>query len=247
MFDNIDTTGVEKAKDVLGGSFVKESDIYDATIKYAYGFKSKGEALGIHFEFELADGSTIRQQVYYTSGKDKGQKVYSEKDGIRKPLAGFTVCDNIAKIVTGKPLAAQGDSVEKKQVMAYDFDDKKEKLKAVDMVMSLVGGKVKLGLIKQTVDINEEKSPGNWVPSGKTRDENEINTVFHPEKLLTVAEAENGATEAAFHDAWLAQNKGKTKVKAKGAKAGEGGGTSGRPQAGGASAAAGSERPNLFG
>lgn len=244
MFNNIDTTGVEKAKDVLGGSFVKESDIYDATIKYAYGFQSKGEALGIQFEFELADGGTLRQQIYYTSGKDKGQKVYSEKDGVRKPLAGFTTCDNIAKIVTGKELKLLGDTVEKKVISAYDFDKKENVDKAVEMVMGLVGGKVKIGVLKQLVDKNVEKTPGNWVPSGETREENEINAVFHPEKLLTVAEAEAGKSEPAFHAAWLEKNKGKTINKAKGAKAGTGGGTSGRPQSSGQTG--GSERPNLF-
>lgn len=245
MFDNIDTTGVEKAKDILGGSFIKESDVYDATIKYAYGFESKGGARGLQFEFALEDGTTLRQQIYYTSGKEKGQKVYSEKNGVKTPLAGFVICDNIAKIVTGgQELKTLGSSVEKKVISAYNFDKKENEDKAVEMVMALVGGKVKLGVLKQVVDKNVEKTPGVWVPGGETRDENEINAVFHPEKLLTVVEAEAGKEEPAFYHAWLEKNKGKTVNKAKGAKAGTGGGTAGRPQSSGQSG--GTERPNLF-
>lgn len=245
MFDNIDTTGVKKNGDSLGGSFIKESDVYDATIKYAYGAESKGGALSLMFEFELADGGTLRQQIYYTSGKEKGQKIYSEKDGVKKELAGYTTCNNIALIGTGKELKQLGDTVEDKVIMAYDFDAKAEKQKSVKMVMGLVGAKVKLGVVKQTVDKNVEKTPGNWVASGETRDENEITAVFHPEKLLTVAEAQAGATEAKFHGDWLKKFKGTTVMRAKGAKAGAGGGTAGRPQSSGA--AASDERPNLFG
>lgn len=244
MFDNIDTTGMEKAKDSLGGFQLKDSDVYDAVVKYAYGGSSKGGAKFIQFEFDIG-GSVYREQVYYTSGTDKGGKPYTEKDGVRRPLPGFTLCDNISLMITGKGILEQGPSVEKKTIRAYDFDKKEEVQKAVDMVMSLVGGKVKLGILKELVDKGTKQSDGSYKNLGETREQNSIDTVFHPEQLFTVAEKMAGAEKPEFIDAWTKKNKGQVVNKVK-VKAAAGAGTSGRPESN--SGAGSSEgRPNLFG
>ncbi len=246
MFNNLDTSGMEEAKDSLGGGgFIKNSAIYDATIKYAYGSESQTGAKAVNFEFVLEDGSTYRQTIYVTSGKDKGQKPYSEKGGKKTPLPGFSLADSICLITTGKSITAI--QPEDKTINVYDFDLKAETPKSVPMLMELLGKPVKIGIVRK-VEWKRKKVDDKWVDTDEEREFNEIHTAFHPTALVTVSEAKAGkksAEEAEFYKAWKEKFDGIIEDRRKGTPSANSG-NAGRPQPSNAPASGGGSTKGLF-
>ena len=101
----------------------------------------------------------------------------------------------------------------------YDFDLKKEVPTKVQVLMELDGKPITLGVIKEVVDKNTKNDAGVYVPSGETREQNEIDKVFNTETGLTVAEILADVDEAVFKGQWAEKNTGKTRNKAKGGAA----------------------------
>lgn len=205
MFNNIQTAAdVQQEKDVLGGSRVVDTDVYDATIKLAYAGKSKGGALSLTIHADL-DGTELRHTFWVTN--KQGQNYY-EKDGKKHFLPGWNAANGICLLITNQELTAL--PTEQKVVKLWDFEAKAEVNTPVEALVALHGGKVKLAVQKQLVDVNQETAPGSgvYVPSGKTREQNEIDKVFFYDDGRTVKEIrENQPAE--FMDKWIAQNKGK--------------------------------------
>jgi hypothetical protein len=232
---------ISTAKDSVGGGGAIDSDSYKAVVSMAYLTESKGGAAGLVFSAKAENGREIRQTFWMTSGKDKGQKHYYEKDGEKHELPGFTAANSLCLLTTGQEI---GDlEPEKKVVSVYSYEAKAEVPTKVDVLTDLIGKEIVIGLLKQTVDkTTKNEATGKYDPTGETRDENEIDKFFHAETLKTVAELRAKADEAAFHAIWVAKWKGQVRNKAKGAAAG---GTAGAPKAGGA----GTKKPatSLFG
>lgn len=229
-------------KDVLGGGGVLESGAYSAVIDTAYLSASKGGAVAVNITFKTKDNKQLRQQFWVSSGNDKGNKNTYEKDGETFYLPGYLQANAIAQLAANKEL---GDiETEMKIVKIYDFTQKKEVPESVEMLMDLLGKEVVLGVIKQTVDKTAKDGAGNYLPTGETRDENEVDKVFRAEDNMTTAEArmlaEDPTTTAKFFTAWCDKNTGVTRNKAKGAS-----GTAGSPVKPGA--VAGAKPKSLFG
>ena len=85
--------------------------------------------------------------------------------------------------------------------------------------MDLIRGKLELGIIETIVDKSVKNDAGAYVPTGETREQNELSKVFN-EDGLTQLEKDSGATEAKFKAAWIAQYGDKKINKAKGAGSG---------------------------
>ena len=79
LFKNLaaDNT-IQQDKDVVGGSkfAVWESGVYDTVIELAYADESKGGAMSIQCVFKTSDGKELKQNIFVTSGKEKGQLNY---------------------------------------------------------------------------------------------------------------------------------------------------------------------------
>lgn len=212
-------TGIKGDTDSLGGNRVLNSGLYDLVIKVAYLSVAKSEAVAMNIIAEH-NGKTIRQQFWMTSGKEKGCKPYFEKDGVKQYLPGFLMANALCQLTVGKEV---GDlETEKKVIKLYDYDLKAEKNTEVEAWTDLTGVKVTAGIIKQTVDKNTKATDpvtgkDIYVPSGETREENEIDKLFHAELGMTISEIEQGATAPKFKDEWNTQWAGKVKNKAKGA------------------------------
>jgi hypothetical protein len=97
-------------------------------------------------------------------------------------------------------------------------------------------------LMKQTVDKTAKSPSGEYVPTGETKEENEIDKLFQASTRRTTAEIRAGAETGVFIDSWKAKWEGKVKNKAKG---GDGSGA----KAGAPKPAAASTKPtsSLFG
>jgi hypothetical protein len=241
IFNTLSTEGLEQAQDRIGGFSPLDSDIYTMTIKALYVGKSAGGAMSLTL---LADngGREYRETLWITNKKGENFFLNANDKTKKVPLPGFTVADDICLITTGKSLSEQ--DAEEKVINVYDYEAKKEVPKSVQMITEVIGQKVSLGIIKQTVNKNE-KVGDEYVPTAETRDENFIDKVFHPDQKMTVVEARNGVEEAKFWDSWVERNKGNTRDK-RTIKDGEA--NSGRPpKAAPTAGAAPAARKSLFG
>lgn len=224
---SLNTEGLETQGDRLGGGGILDSAAYSGVITMAFADESKGGAKSMTFHVKFDNGRDYRETVYVTSGKEKGQKNFYEKDGKKYPMPGFTTANDIALLATGKGLAEQ--TFEQKVVKIYDFDAKAELPQNKMVATSLIGQPICLGIMKEVVDKNVDSGGGNYVPSGETRETNVIDKVFHATSKQTVSELTQSRDVNAkgdFHDKWVEKNAGQVRNKAKGAS-----GTAGAPGA----------------
>ena len=219
LFASIQNANIQtKEEDVLGGSRTVPSNVYPAGIKLAYLDAAASGAICVVFDFAMLVNGKERnhKETIYISNKNKEFTYKDKQSGEDKPLPGFITVDSICKAVTGKSITEL--STEKKMVKVYDYDQKAEVPQEKEVLMDLIRGKLELGIIETIVDKNV-KTDNGYVPSGETREQNELSKVFN-EDGLTQLEKESGATEAKFKAAWLEQYAGKKINKAKGAATG---------------------------
>lgn len=216
-------------KDSLGTGGPLESGLYNATISLAYLTKAASEALGLVLHLKTDTGRELRQTLWMTSGKEKGCKNYYEKDGQKHYLPGFNHANGLALLTVGKEISELAP--EEKVVNVYNRDVKAEVPTKVQMLTELLGKEIIVGVIKQTVD-KTVKTDNGYVPTGETRDENDIDKLFRARDRMTVAEIRGQVEEATFADAWAKKWTGVTKMRAKGVA-----GNVGAPRANGAAGA----------
>ena len=238
IFNDLKSEGLEETQDRLGGMQVRPTDAYLAVIKAAYAGVSAGGARNVTLVLAVAN-SDYTETIYITD-KDKKNYFLNKNDNTKKvPLPGFTTINDICIVTTGKELFEQAD--EEKIVKIYDYDEKKELPKAVRMLVELIGKTFYAGIIHSIVDKNaKDESTGKYEPTGETREENNIEKVFHDPTKMTVPEARavqaGGSTpDPLFFDMWLDKNKGTVKNKSKSGnspKTGNSSSGSGAPQSG---------------
>lgn len=207
------TTDIETEKDTLGGSKFTawESGVYDTVIDLAYAEESKGGAMGIVFVFKTQDGKELKQTIYVTSGKEKGQlNYYVDKNGTKKYLPGFMQVNDICLLTTGEELSDL--ETETKVLSLYDFNMKKEVPTKREVLIDLMGKEITLGVTK----IIEDK----YNAPGETRTVNDIAKVFRFSDKQTANEIRSEATVAEFYEAWKEKNTGITINKVGKSKAG---------------------------
>jgi len=125
LFKNLAVdSSIEADKDVLGGKYnVWDSGIYDTVIELAYVDESKGGAMNVNFVFKTQEGKELRQQIYVTSGKEKGAtNYYTDRDGNKKYLPGFTQVNDLCLLAIGEALS--DIETETKTLSLYNFDQK---------------------------------------------------------------------------------------------------------------------------
>ena len=215
-----DTIAGEKDS-VGGGSGPLASGLYPMTVAMAHISISQGGATGLVLSLKTEDNKEVRQTLWMTSGTSKGGKNYYEKDGVKNYLPGFLLANSLCQLSAGKEIAET--DIQDKVINLYSFDARAEVPTKVKVVMDLLNQPILVGMIKQTVDKNVKNDAGVYVPSGETREENEIDKFFHSPSQMTVAELRAKAPEATFVGTWKAKNDGKTKNKAKSAGKAAGG------------------------
>jgi hypothetical protein len=247
MFDNLNTsTDVVAEKDTLGGGFgVMESGAHNFIIELAYLGQGASGAVSLNLHLKTPDGHTLRPSLWMTSGTAKGGKnTYTDGNGQQQYLPGFIAANHIALLTTGKEIGALAKNHEEKVINLYDFDAQGEVPTTVKMLVDLLEKPITLGLIKQIVDKNVKNDAGKYVPGGETREENEVDKVFHPQTRLTVIEAKAGVESPDFFEKWTAKWTGVTRNRAKGVAAAGAPGMPPKPNAGAGAAKAAT--PSLF-
>lgn len=275
LFGNLSTDNLEKQEDrVGGGSWTRETDIYNLTVKAAYAGKStSSNAQSVTFIFEDEAGKEYRETFWVTNGQGE-HYFHPKKDGKpdttqKNPLPGFNIVNDICMVITDKPLSQQND--EEKTFKIWDADAKAELPKAVPMLVELLGGKVSLAIYKVLENKTKKNdSTGKYDPIADERELNTTEKVFFPQYRCTVREAEvamenggevrddgiyskAGENVGVFWDSWLTAHKGKVKDKrtikdGSGGQSGRPGGNKAPPASGGSnnSGNTGGERKSLF-
>ena len=219
-----------KEEDVLGGNFTVPTNVYPAIVKLAYVDKSAKGAINVVFDFAILVNGKERshKETIYISNAAGSFTYQDKKTGEDKPMPGFVTVDTICKAITGKSITQM--TTEKKLVKVYDYTQKAEVPQEKEVLMDLVRGKLELGIQELTVDKTVKSDTNEYVPTGETRDINELSKVF-TEDGLTLVEKEAGATETKFKEAWIKQYADKKINKAKGKAAGAKAGGVAKPAA----------------
>lgn len=238
-----DDTIANETDSLGGGGGAKESGAYLATINKAFLDTSAGGAVSLEIHATMEDGSPFKTTLWLTSSTAKGgNNYYLDKSGNKKYLPGFLHANAIAQLLAGKDISDLDP--ETKTVSLWSFEASAEVPTKVEMLMELLGKQIYLGLIKQTVNKNVKDATGKYVPTAETRDENELDKVFHGESKMTLTEIKASATEPAFFDAWVAKNAGKTRNRVK--PAGATGAAPSTARTGGATTASKPATSSLF-
>lgn len=224
---------IQTERDSVGASFGPvDSGLYNMTVSLAYLKTAASGALALALELKSDAGQVVRQDFWMTSGTAKGGKNYYEKDGEKRYLPGFTMANSLSLLTVGKEIGQH--ETETKVINLYSSEAKAEVPTKVEMFTDLLGKEVIAGVIRQTVDKNVKDGAGNYVPSGETRDENEVDKFFRMRDRMTTAEIRAQAESATFIDTWNEKWAGKVRNKAKGAS-----GTVGAPKPGNGPSVAG--------
>lgn len=207
---------VEEVVDVLASDkFAKvESGVYNAIIKFAYLQPSKSGALGMHTEFELENGTLMRETFYLTNSQ--GENFYKDKADPKKQhlLPGYIMADSISLLAVQKPISEL--TTEERIIKLRDFDLQKDVPTPVQMLVALLDKPVRLGILKVVEDKRKKtdqldaKGKPVYAATGETFVKNEADKAFHLTNNMTVAELRAGATEASFIAAWKEKWEGKT-------------------------------------
>ena len=219
------STDIKEATDTLGGGFVWDSGAHPVVIDSVYLDQSTGGAYNLNFTFKTAEGKTLSETIYISSGTAKGTlNYYVDKKGVKQYLPGFVVANDIALICTGKDL---GDlETEDKMVDVYNPELGKKAPASKPVFMDLIGKQIQLGIHKIREFKQAKNAEGKYVDTAETREKNEIVKVFS-EEGMTVVEAKAGLEAPEFFAKWVERNGADyVKDKTKGATPAAGGGGS---------------------
>lgn len=179
----------EVEDDFLGGGGAVDTDIYKATIKYAYiGKSNSSDARNVTISVKLANGKEVTRQIWMTNGKG-GVTYKDKKTGEERNLPGYNQVNGLCMLLASKEVGAM--DVEEKTLLLYDFDAKKEVPQAVDCFTELHGEELHVAIQRQTVDKTKDDGTGNYVPTGETRDVNEFVKFFPAQGLVTLSEIQH--------------------------------------------------------
>lgn len=203
-------SAVEMETDVLGGGMVRitESGVYNMTVELAYFKQSKGGAKAMEVHFKTDQGAQLRQTFWMTSGTAKGgNNFYVTQDGTKKYLPGFNSARALSLLTVGKEIDQL--AVEEKVAKLWDYETKSEKPTPIQTFTDLIGQEVKAGVLKKIVDKTMSDGAGNYVPSGETREEFEVDKFFRTRDDMTVNEIIAKAETATFMASWAEKNNGR--------------------------------------
>jgi hypothetical protein len=196
---------VENEKDVLGGSFILPTDVYEMTVDAAYITEAASGALAVNLRLIGDNGVKYNETMYITN---KNKETSYTKDGKNYSLPGFSIANAIAGFAVGKEITDLTE--ETKTIKIYNFDEKKEMATDVPCLVELHGKKICVGIVQKTENKSVKNSTtGKYDPTNEKRQVNNIERVFDPVTHKTAAETREGL-DAEFCAKWLEKNKGVT-------------------------------------
>lgn len=218
----------EQERDILGGSFVQDSDAKEWYIDVAYLSESDKGALAVNLKLSAVQGGdTYRETIYFTN---RNKETTYEKDGKIYHSKGFNQVNSLCLLTAGIPF--NECSTETKMVPIYDFDAGKEIPKEVECLVEVEGESAIFAILK----IKELKRVYNeaidqWEETDEEREINQIDKIFRASDRCTVAEVLAELPTGVFIEKWLEKNKGQVVDRTKG-KVSSGSASKGKPAKG---------------
>ena len=188
--------------DRLGGFQPLPSGLYKMNIDQAFLNDSPGGATGLNLHLSDGKGNQLRETLWIRSGTAKGRQIYYEdkRTGEKRLLPGMQMANAIAQLTSDADFGSL-DS-EETVLSVYDSASGSEKPTKVQLITGLMKKSIILGVKHNIVDKNVKDGNGRYVPSGQTREENEIDAVFSSETQMSVGEKMGGNSEAKFIHDW---------------------------------------------
>ena len=205
LLKDADTKGMEEATDSLGFTRL-ETNIYDGVVKNAYATESESsESVAVHLIVDVAedpDSDDSPTREYYerlTVLSRKGTPYYVKDSGAKIPLSGYTVIDDLSRIICDCPITEL--ETEKRKVKIG------EDIVKVDTYVDLVGADISLAI--QKIRQNKRvKAGSDYVDTNDAIEINRIEKVLDSEDLSTARELSHGE-EPKYADNFLAKFQGK--------------------------------------
>lgn len=220
MFGKLQTNqeALNETSDRIFGAYQPlETNIYKATVVYAYGIISKGGAMGLVVKFNVDVGSDKPYpytETFWVSNK-KGDTFYLDENGKPHNLAGFNQANHLCSLITGSGL--QELEAEEITIPLYNYEQKKDVPTTVNALTQLHDQDVAIALVKVRKN-KQEKSPttGEYEPVNEEIFVNEIDKVFAIKNgdCYTFDEVRN-ELEPEYATNWLERNEGKVRDKYK--------------------------------
>lgn len=214
--DGVDVSATMKDEgDFLGGFGVLDSGLYDLTIKYAYLRIAGTGAKGLIVRAVTPNGKNLDQTFWFTSGTAKGCKTFwtDKQSLVDKPLKGYTQANDFCRLaLNGKGILKC--STEERVLKLYSFAEKAEIDTKVDMIVELEGKMITAGVTKKIVDKNKDSGTVDaagkkiYLPTGETREENDVDKFFHHPSGMTITEAIAKEKVPKFKLEWAAKFEG---------------------------------------
>lgn len=214
--NDMDDAGVVEAKDVTIGRKIFDSNLYNATVKLAYGDLYLGDAKRriINLEVEIEeDGEKFPFQTrIWLTDKETG-KIYKEKKDtdketgkdvlIKVPVYGYTQGNEIARLVTGRGIL-EDQKLVSKELQVWDATEKKNVSQMKQVFAEWTGKPLGIAMLRE---IQDEFRQGK--ATGRTAERNNVAKYVAPKTFFTANEIASKATEAKWSKKWIATNKGK--------------------------------------
>lgn len=210
VFDKVATSNKMKAEvDTVRGQKKEPlaSDIYAMIIKYAYATKSKGGALGVTVVLTTAEGREVKDTQWITSGDEKGNKTYYEKENPETKqmdqfgLPGFNAMDALCRLVLDKGILECDN--EKRTIKLPNYETKTDVPTEVDMFVDLTGKPIAAAILNQTADKKaKDTQTGEYKATGKTYSINVVDKYLDPVTKQTAQEKAHNV-DGTYAKDWL--------------------------------------------
>ena len=196
LFAGMSTEGLEKDKDIVGGSRKLTSNIYSGVIKAVYITKTSKGGMMANIMF-TPNGSDVEYRESLFISNEKGQNFF-EKAGKKFPYPGFTIIDDLCTIVTGKSLLQQ--NTEDKVFKLYDYDLKEEVPTTVPVISALLGANATF-VIRENQEYKQVKQDNAYVDSDEIISTNEILKTLYDDESTVTEKSTN--SEPVYAASWL--------------------------------------------
>lgn len=215
------TDDMEKATDYVGGSFLLDSDVYEAKVLSAYTdfFASGAQFVQLKLNVKKQDGNWQEYNERLTVTNKEGSIFYKSKDGKHVALPGYQLLEDIALLTLGK--AVDELDTETKVLPIYNAKEGKEVPTEVEYMSELVGQEILAVIAKVRANKQEKGDNGEYINTKEERHYNALQKFLDPEFKTTVPEmckAEEKNIEIKdvtpkFYNDWIEKFQGKEQDK----------------------------------
>jgi hypothetical protein len=218
MFSNLKrASDVEESQDVLGGSFLLDTDIYSGKIITAYAdfFGSGAQFIVLKLNLTKQDGTVQEYTERFTVTNREGSIYYVGQDNKKHALPGYDLVDDLCWLTLGKPLAEV--DTQKKVLKLWNKDEGKEVPTEVDCLTDLFGQDVLVAIVKMRRNKQVADQNGKYINSADEQMVNEVRKFFHVDYKATVPELRKAEKsnmdpkdiQPDFYQKWIDKNQGK--------------------------------------